>query len=142
MTWEEWDAKGEDWRRIYGGIEPVLRYVAARHDATVAPWRWDEPSITLTWQSHGYSRNIRIGIEGDAHRYKLSYSGSAWRDVVAGTGRTREYAYQEDLGETYIGAPDAVDNPGLADELSRGLEESVSAVESLKPAEKVRLGKV
>lgn len=111
---------------MYALIEPTLRNVAARHHMKVSPWRWDDPSITLSWESHGYSRNARVRIVEELGHYKLALSGAAWRDVTEGAERKRQFTELRDLG--LVSVPESRE---ASSELSDELEKTWKSVEQI-----------
>jgi hypothetical protein len=107
--WKLWKRYGDDWRAIYNGLKPWLSSYADRHHMKVAPWRWDEPSVTCSWQKNRYNRSLKILFKEPP--YGLSISGSAWRDVLVGEKkRIREYTELVALGELQITPADVANN--------------------------------
>jgi hypothetical protein len=109
MTWSDWETKGEDWKRICAGIRPTLEKFARRNQMKVSPWHWDEPSLTLSWESRNFRRNIRVRIEGEPGEYQLALAGAIWRDIADDGQRIRQFNDQSNLGSVYIGDPESAE---------------------------------
>ena len=139
--WKLWVDQGKDWQAIYDSLEPDLAAFSARNRMRISPWRWEEPSITLSWLKEGYHRSIRMLIGGEPSTYYVDISGSVWRDIIEGDNRSREYKHIKDIQRISVGS--APLNTKLKKSVQASLEKAHGIVSSISECpERVSLGKV
>lgn len=84
-------------------VDPLLRALAANHRLTpgdIERWRWDEPTIVLTWEDpvhQGIGKNIAVSIADGEPTGVLRVEVNAWLDRTErnGTGMVRRWEHAE-----------------------------------------------
>src|SRR5438445_8297783 len=83
-----WQEQGEFWRRLFSSVDPAIEtfvreQAQQNRKVEVVPYRWDEPSRLLIFQSPvglGIWNNIELLVLGRFPDFRLRFSCAAWRD--------------------------------------------------------------
>ena len=107
---------------VLDGLEPLLLRLAGEKrlmGATAERWRWDEPTITLTWvdRGTGIGKNIGLSIVDDPPS-TVTIEVNAWLDKDRNEGATRVRQWQNQI----VGTVPVRDLEAVETEVQRAYE--------------------